>query len=435
MTVRLLAALVLLAAPQVVFANAPAGVCHLGAYAMSDGSEMVVQPSHGDDLRFRFGTGETGRLYYIADNEYESGQGWAVREPATLRAKFGACEAGEVRMTWKDGRVLDGEKIPLRITPVPFESGRETLYGELVLPEKRSPRALVALQYGGGRDSAVINNYVQHLLPLHGIAVFVFDKRGTGRSTGEFNAHIGMLADDLVAAVNAVRGRPEVKHIPLGLMGESQGGWVVPLAATKMPVDFVIVSYGMAVSMIEEDRQEVAQSLQGYGEDVLAKGEQLHDAAVGVMLSRFESGLAELEALKAAYRDEPWFAHIEGDFTRPLSQATREEMPALRAAFDFSYDIAYDPMPVIARVRAPQLWMLAGKDTEAPHEATLANLRMLQEQGLPIDVKVFENAEHGMMAVEEEAGVRRRAGRMVEGYFDLLVSWITEQNPHDSSRP
>ncbi|MBW3566954.1 MAG: lysophospholipase [Proteobacteria bacterium] len=185
-------------------ANVPAGVCHLGAYEMSDGSRTVVQPSVNDDLRYRFENGVTGRLYYINDNEYESGEGWAVREPVTLRVTFGDCETGIVRFDRKGAPALTGEQIPLPVKPVSFRSNGETLYGELVLPVQRKPRAAVVLQYGGGRDSAVINNYVQYLLPLHDIAVFVFDKRGTGRSGGEFNAHIPMLADDTVAAIEAV---------------------------------------------------------------------------------------------------------------------------------------------------------------------------------------------------------------------------------------
>jgi pimeloyl-ACP methyl ester carboxylesterase len=46
---------------------------------------------------------------------------------------------------------------------------------------------------------------VQYLLPLRDIAVFVFDKRGTGRSTGDYSIDITPLARDLVAAVDAVR--------------------------------------------------------------------------------------------------------------------------------------------------------------------------------------------------------------------------------------
>jgi len=406
-----------------------ADTCHTGAYALSDGSKFVVQPSDADNLRYRFLDGTTGRLYRVTENSYESGDGWAVREPVTLRVEFTGCDESTVRMDRGSSPALQGHKINLPKTPISFDSGSLRLYGELVMPVEEQPRAVVVLQYGSGRDSAVVNNYVQYLLPLRGIAVFVFDKRGTGRSTGDYSIDITPLARDLAAAVDAVRTQSGLNSIPLGLMGESQGGWVAPLAATMTPVDFVIASYGLAVSMLEEDRLEVAQSLRmsGYDADVLAKGEQLHRAAAKVMMSRFSEGLVELERLKAAYRSEPWFEKIGGDFTSPLTATPAERMSEMQALFDFPYDLAYEPLPILKALETPQLWILAGDDTEAPHEPTLAVLRQLESQGAPIEVAVFPDAEHGMIAVEQGPEGRTLAGRTAEGYFELLFDWIGAQ--------
>lgn len=130
---------------------------------------------------------------------------------------------------------------------------------------------------------------------------------------------------------------------------------------------------------------------------------------------------------KSIYRDEPWFADLGGDFTGPLTSTPAERMLEVQAAFDFPYDLAYDPLPAIEKITVPQLWILAGNDTEAPHEATLGNLRRLQAQGSPIEAVVFPNAEHGMIAVEQGPEGRRLAGRTAEGYFELLIDWIGRQ--------
>lgn len=420
--------------PVAALEPVPSGACHSGAYAMSDGSYLVITPSDAPNLRYRTLSGKSGKLYPTSDSRYESGDGWSVREPVELHVSFGACDEGAIQFQRQEAPVLEGHKVSLLTTPIRFESGDLKLYGELVVPAGRQPRAIVVLQYGSGRDSAVIYNFLQHLLPLKNIAVFVFDKRGTGRSTGSYSIHIAMLADDMVAAVRAVRAQALPKGIPLGLMGESQGGWVVPLTATNLaggdaPVDFVVVSYGMAVSMLEEDRMEVAQSLRvrGYGADVLAKGQELHSAAARVMMSRFSEGLDELERLKATYHDESWFADIGGDFTSVLTSTPAERMREAQALFDFPYDLAYEPVPTIRKITIPQLWILAGKDTEAPHESTLANLHKLQAEGSSIAVVVYPDAEHGMIAVEEGPDGRRLAGHYADGYFDLLIAWILKQ--------
>lgn len=186
--------------------------------------------------------------------------------------------------------------------------------------------------------------------------------------------------------------------------------------------------------MLEEDRLEVAQSLRahGYGADILAKGEELHRAAAKVMLSRFSEGLDELERLKSDWRNEQWFTDICGDFTSLLTSTPSERMPEVRAFFDFPYDLAYDPLQTIRKIAVPQLWILAGKDTEAPHESTLAVLQKLQAETSRIDVAVFPNAEHGMIAIEDGPEGRRLAGRYAEGYFDLLIDWILQQKADGS---
>jgi hypothetical protein len=64
-------------------------------------------------------------------------------------------------------------------------------------------------------------------------------------------------------------------------------------------------------------------------------------------------------------------------------------MPEVQALLDFPYDLAYEPLPILKALDTRQLWILAGADTEAPHEATPAELRQLESGGAPIEVEVF----------------------------------------------
>lgn len=414
-----IAALVILPGPADAEEAPPGGACHFGAYRLADGTSLIIDSSDEPNLRYRRMDGVSGKLFRVSEGQYEGGMGWAVREPVAVRARFGACSDG--RLTIQQGAEPEAEarRVALPTYPVTFLSGAERLYGELVLPAEGPPKAIVVLQYGSGRESAVYNNYVQHLLPLKGVAVFVFDKRGTGRSTGGYSADFPALADDMAAAIDAVRARPEVAGVPLGVMGESQGGWVAPLAADRRHVDFVVVSYGLAVSPIEEDRSEVAQSVRAFGPAALARAEALHDAATRVITSRFREGLPELERLKALNAGEPWIANLGGDYTGLLVATPAADIDKVRMAFDFPIDFTYEPGPVLAGLRTPSLWVLAGRDTEAPHEGTLAVLRKLQAQGSPVDIAIFPEADHGM--------IEREKGRISPGYYDLLADWIASR--------
>lgn len=410
-------------------AAAEAPDCRVGAYALADGRKVVIAPSDAPNLRYRLLDGRSGKLFPAATGGFEGGEGWSAREPVSLRVSFGSCGDGGIRFRKAGEAAHAGKKVPLRVAPVGFESRGEQLYGELVLPAQASPKAIVVLQYGSGDDSAVLNNYLQYLLPLKDVGVFVFDKAGTGRSAGRLTGDFQKLAEDMAAAVRAVRGRPEAKGVALGLMGESQGGWVAPITAEKVPVEFVVVSYGLAVSIAEEDRSEAVQSVrsQGRGEAAVAKATALHDAATRVFKSGLRDGVDELERLKAAYRDEPWFAQVGGDYTSVLAATPREEWEQFRPFVDLNFDLDYDPEPVLARSRTPMLWVLAGQDTEAPHEETKAILRRLQARGAPIDLVVFPNADHGIIEQEDGPDGRRDAGRHAPGYFDLLGDWITSR--------
>lgn len=427
----------LFAAPAAAEWTPPSRFCHAGAYAMSDGSRLILTPSDDPNLRYRFESGRSGRLYHDGENHYVSGHGWAAREPVELEARTGECGEDWLRLTYTDGTALQGEKIALPAYPVTAMSGEAHLYGELAMPADASPAAVVVLQYGSGPDSAIAYNYLQHFLPLHGIAVLVFDKRGTGRSTGAFTADIVTMAHDMAAMVDALPDR--VDGIPVGVMGESQGGWVAPLAAGYTETDFVVVSYGLTVSMQEEDRMEVAQSLEaaGYGPDVLMLGEQMHQAVMRVANSRFEDGMEELAALKAQYRGEAWFDALGGDITSLLTSTPDAEMDALRQMLDFPYDLTYDPRPALEAIDVPLLWVLGDADTEAPPESTRQMLLELQADGIPVDMAVFPDAEHGIIAVETDAAGQPRMGSgYADGYLDLLVDWIGDRElsaPHGRS--
>ena len=80
----------------------------------------------------------------------------------------------------------------------------------------------------------------------------MYDKRGTGKSTGTFTHDYHLLAADAAAAVQEARRLAGSRAGKTGMHGSSQGGWVAPLAAELTPVDFVIVAFGLAVSPFDE---------------------------------------------------------------------------------------------------------------------------------------------------------------------------------------
>lgn len=402
-------------------------LCHAGAYRLATGERLAVTPSDAETLRYRFVDGRSGRLYPDGEGRFVSGLGWAVREPTILVAEFGACGADLVRWSFVGEPSVEARRIGLRVGDRTFRGRDVELAGRLVLPAD-DLRALVVLVHGS-EDFAATDYYgLQYLLPPVGIGVFVFDKRGTGRSGGEYTQDFDVLANDVAAAVREVRDLV-VRDVPVGLIGGSQGAWVAPLAATREPVDFLIAAYGMVESPLAEDRAEVLDGLarRGYGEDVLARAREVTDATGRVMASGFRDGYDELARVKARNRDEPWMSELGGEFTQDLVDYP---VWALRIAgpwFDRGTPWDYDPLPALESLGIPMLWILAGGDTEAPTAETLRILRELQPRDGQLDVVVFPGAEHGVIEVVVEGGERRLMGHAA-GYWALQEHWILNRN-------
>ncbi|HEX7116018.1 MAG TPA: alpha/beta fold hydrolase [Steroidobacter sp.] len=398
------------------------GDCRIGIYRLSDGSDVDIAPSDEGRLRWRRKDGTSGSLSLNPDGSWSSSLGWTGR-PDGKRVTFSECEAGEIRF---DG--LKGERLAFDITETDFQSEGVTLVGRLVMPKGSDPVPIVVLVHGSEQFSARDFYPLQRMFPSEGIGTFVYDKRGTGGSAGDYTHDYGLLAKDAVAALREARRLAGSRAGRVGYYGTSQGGWVAPLAATMEPVDLVMVGYGLAISPIEEDRAalELDMVRRGYGPDVVAKALEIGAATEAIMASNFESGFDRLEAVRAKYGNEPWFKYVHGNvtfFLLELPEAqVREQGPKLFSGLK----LYYDPMPVLRRLNTPQLWILGGDDLDAPITETVRRLHMLASCGKPIDIAIFPRAEHGIYEYETAADGSRLSTRNSEGYFAMMRDYILE---------
>ena len=133
--------------------------------------------------------------------------------------------------------------------------------GTLNVPLGRGPFPAVVWVHGAGESARLPYDgapLVQALVDS-GIAVLSYDKRGVGESKGECSpgdyGQFNLLAADVDGAVAALRSRSEIDPSRIGLLGASQAGWVVPLAAVRSGgrVAFTALVDAPAVSTGEED--------------------------------------------------------------------------------------------------------------------------------------------------------------------------------------
>jgi pimeloyl-ACP methyl ester carboxylesterase len=402
------------------------GDCRVGVYELADGGIVDVAPSNGDTLRWRRFDGASGALQESGDH-WTSTSGWTER-PDGIEARF-SCDDGTVEFGGQRGR-----RVPLAATDSTFDADGTSLAGRLVLPPGDG-RVAIAILVHGSEDSSARDFYaLQRLLPARGVGVFVYDKRGTGGSGGTYTQDFERLAADAVAALHETRRLAGARAGRIGYLGTSQGGWVAPLAARRERVDYVIVAYGLAVSVIDEDREaiELEMRLKGHSPAEIARALEVATAAEAVFESRFTSGFEALRAVRARYANEPWFADLHGNFTHFALEMSDAQLRAAAHTFGtWGTPFRYDPMPTLRALETPQLWVLGADDLDAPSAETARRLRALAADGKPVSVAMFPGAEHGITEYELAPDGSRVSTRFAPGYFEILRDYARDGRLRD----
>ncbi|WP_126379000.1 alpha/beta hydrolase family protein [Desulfovibrio ferrophilus] len=140
-----------------------------------------------------------------------------------------------------------GTLIEFAETELNFDSAGTTLTGTLITRPEGGRVPGVVLTFCTGcirRDQA--RGFAQ-ALALHGLAVLIYDVRTCVGPPAQGEAGLRVLGEDALAAVRALRSRPEVDPDRVGLWGKDNGAQVA-LAAASMGVeaDFLVLTYAQA---------------------------------------------------------------------------------------------------------------------------------------------------------------------------------------------
>jgi dienelactone hydrolase len=393
--------------------------CHVGSYRFDNGRVIDIGDEGNSTLRWRAFTGETGQVTKQSDGSWLSTYGWTGRSDGKS-VSFSDCDKGKITFGKESG-----QRIPFDVSNTTFQSGGVKLVGRLIMPQGKGKVPVVVLIHGSEQSSGIDTLFLQRIFPTQGIAAFVYDKRGTGRSDGAYTQDYNLLASDAVNAMNEARRLAGVRLERIGYWGGSQGGWVVPLAVNKVPVDFAIIGYGLAVNVIDEDQESVALDMHFHHHSAAdtAKALELARAGEHVVATHGTDGYTQFDTLRQKFKSEPWYKDVHGDYLfmiLPLDQKQIIETIKPFAATPFNYD----PMPVLRASTTAQLWILGGNDLDAPSGETSRRIESLIAEGKDYTLAVYPGAEHGITLYELDAKGERIATRYAAGYFAMMRDFI-----------
>lgn len=303
-----------------------------------------------------------------------------------------------------------------------FANGPTQLSGTLYLPQGARPSAAIVVTHAAAAPLRDLPLY-QHLkdmLPALGVAVFVYDRRGSGKSAGDLQASdYALLADDAIAAVRMLKADPRIDPKRVGIWGLSQGGWLALLAASRSPEPAFIVS--VSAPLVSPDVQMMfrsANSLRVHGypqaeiDQMLATRQAVDDYMRG------SGDRATAQRLVDAAKTKPWFKLIY-----------MGETVSDRATSRWRKEIAFDPLRTLDGVKVPALVIFGAADPVVPVAVSVERLRATYPK---LDLAVIARADHSMQVSVppqvqmDPARTNEQAPDSAE-YFAVLASWLTRQ--------
>jgi dienelactone hydrolase len=387
---------------------------------------VTIAPSADGTWRYRqLDDGRSGRLHPVADG-WQAGPGFTDRDPAALVVRVD----GD-RLQWipVKGRERHAQRVAVQERDIEWQVAGATLRGRLVLPTSPGPHPVVLHIHGSERLPAVGQWHDPYMLAAHGIAGFVYDKRGTGGSGGDFTADFSRLAEDAAAAAKQLATLPEIDRDRIGFAGFSQGGWVAPLAAEMFgAANAVLVAYGMIDSPLYEDRWQCLQAVRadGGGPRELAEVGQLVDATHQLLTSDLREGWQAFKSVVRRNRDQSWFKQLDADACIAAGFAAYPAWVVRTFAgrrLPPGIDWRHDSHALLADSSTPMLWLLASADSEAAAADTAAAVQGLAAAGKPFEVRMLDGAEHGMLMHQQGVSGPEPTGYHPEYFTSMLAFW------------
>lgn len=234
---------------------------------------------------------------------------------------------------------------------VKFISQGDSLAGTIFTPQQIA--AAVVIVHGSGQEKRMLE--FATLLANNGIAVLTYDKRGVGASAGVYagpevgtnnvdSFNLNLLAQDASAAVNVLEASLLNPQIAIGLIGCSQAGWIIPLAAGKNEkVKFMTIFSGALITVKEQLRFQF-----------------------------YTNGNAHF-----------WDTHTEAD----------ARYHTLHDADRYAF-VDTDPCEVLAALSIPGLWIFGGIDIQVPVNLCIEHLNVLQAKGKHYYYQLFPALGH-----------------------------------------
>lgn len=298
---------------------------------------------------------------------------------------------------------------------VAFQNGSVTLQGTLLVPKHPGPHPAIIFLHGSGPQTREFAMPHAERFARLGIASLVFDKRGSGASSGDWTtSSLDDLARDAVAGIEFLKTQKEIDRHQVGIWGISQAGWVSALASSLTDeIAFLIMVTGGGATPLETEMYAYKTTLRHA--ELSAKDQSEALDLLHLYFEYLRTGENRNDLLKAiqASKAKKWSSIM------PLERV----LPSEAHVEKWRWVATFDPAPYIAEMKFPVLILLAEKDEFTPTELASRkweeNLRKAGNRDY--EIKIFKGANHGIRLGAHHSAAE---STFADGYWETMENWL-----------
>lgn len=245
------------------------------------------------------------------------------------------------------------------------------LAGTITRLESDQPRPAVILIAGSGkndRNGSKMGHFLllSDYLTRQGYIVLRSDKRGVGKSTGDYVAATTEdFASDIHAAVDFLKTRPEVDAKHIGLIGHSEGALIAPMvASSRKDISFIILMGGAG---LRGDELLLLQTRK------LAGANGANPEAIEEQVKQFGSYYS---IIQEKTDDQTKISRI-----REVNPEVTDATVKMLLKPWIAYFTACDPTVYLKKVKCPVLAITGSKDLQCPPEENLKGIEAALKSG------------------------------------------------------
>jgi pimeloyl-ACP methyl ester carboxylesterase len=278
--------------------------------------------------------------------------------------------------------------------------GHDALACTLTKPRGPGPFAAVALLTGSGpqnRDEALMGHrpflVLSDAITRKGVAVLRCDDRGIAKSTGDFQSATTFdFVGDALAQVAALRARGDIDPAHVGLLGQSEGGVVAPMAAAESKdVAFVVLLAGTALpgEQILQLQAALISKAAGQSDAEIAQRQAVMREVYAVIETEKDDA-AVLSTLRARLEALPEAERMQWQRQRESVEASLK----LLLSPWFRTFLTLDPRTYLARVKVPVLALNGERDLQVPPRENLPEMRKALAGNPDVTIRELPGLNH-----------------------------------------